>query len=130
MLRDAFNKAPEIVEPTLQKAIDATQAIMERSKGEAGSIVPWRTGYLTKTWRFESRRLEAIYYPTASYAQFVNDGYLRTTGWFGRKLKNPFQVPGRNYMEKLVEVSKPDVAELFAHALEIITQNLAAEAKK
>jgi len=72
-LRRAFREYPKISEPILQRAIVGTQAIFAKHTLK-DNPVPWRTGNLLQSFRFESSRLMARWMPTAHYAAFVEFG--------------------------------------------------------
>lgn len=72
-LKLAFRDYPKISEPILQKAIIATQFIFQKHTLK-NDPVPWRTGNLLQSFRFNSGRLWARYFPTARYALFVHEG--------------------------------------------------------
>lgn len=109
-LRRAFANAPRIVEPILQRTIEAAQFTLQKHTLKNDPI-PWRTGNLLQSFRFFKARLEARWMPTAYYAIFVHeprDNY-----------------PGNPFMDTVVKKSEGDVNKLFDTALEKITEEIA-----
>ncbi len=72
-LISAMRKYPRIAEPILQRAIDATSAIFGKHTLR-NNPVPWRSGNLLQSFRFTRGRLQAKWFPTASYAGGVELG--------------------------------------------------------
>ena len=72
-LNEAFRRYPKIAEPVLQKAIIGTQFIFQKHTLK-NNPVPWRTGNLLQSFRFQHGRLLARWFPTARYAHFVEFG--------------------------------------------------------
>src|ERR1700688_1497190 len=69
-----LRNAPSIVAPILQRALSASQAIL--AKYTTKGVVPWRTGFLTQSFRAELTAGMLKWFPTASYA-CVFDGHTR-----------------------------------------------------
>src|ERR1700719_525659 len=67
-----LKEAPSIAAPILQRALSASQAIL--AKHTVKGIVPWRTGFLTQSFRAELTTGLLRWFPTASYAPFVEFG--------------------------------------------------------
>src|SRR5579871_5492968 len=67
-----LQQAPEIVAPILQRALSASQAIL--AKYTIKGVVPWRTGFLVQSFRAELTPFMLRWFPTASYAPFVEFG--------------------------------------------------------
>ncbi len=105
----SFKNYPKIAEPIMQKAVDATAAIF--GKNTLKDPVPWRTGNLLQSFRFQSGRLMARWFPTAYYAPFVHDGtrYIKA---------NPF-------MLKILSKSEPEVGKIFKQAQDMINMQIA-----
>lgn len=138
---NAFKKAPEIVEPTLQKAIVASQALL--AKHTTRETVPFRTGTLIRTFQFTSSRLLARWFPTRQYALYVHQG---TGVYAGRgpitiypKNKLALYWPGADhpvkkvtiqgikpnpFMPRIAQAASPDINNLFATAMTIIARDL------
>lgn len=72
-LRKALSDYPKIAEPIYQKAIVGAQFMLQKHTLK-DDPVPWRTGGLLQSFRFRSSRLKGEWYPTASYAAFVEFG--------------------------------------------------------
>src|SRR5947209_6882233 len=64
--------APAIAAPILQRALSASQAIL--AKHTVKGVVPWRTGFLTQSFRAELTTGMLRWFPTASYAAYVEFG--------------------------------------------------------
>src|SRR5712691_11145250 len=67
-----LKEAPSIAAPILQRALSASGAIL--AKHTVKGIVPWRTGFLTQSFRAELTEGMLQWFPTASYAPFVEFG--------------------------------------------------------
>src|SRR6266446_4896388 len=67
-----LQQAPQIVAPILQRALSASGAIL--AKHTIKGVVPWRTGFLTQSFRAELTTGMLRWFPTASYAPFVEFG--------------------------------------------------------
>jgi len=115
-----------IAEPIYQRAIDAAEATM--GKYSTRDPIPWRTGNLLHSFRFETGRLWAKWYPTAPYAAAVNDGsgpYVINNG-FGRGIKiNHPGTKGRHYMEAIADKSQRDINKLFNEATKQVADAIA-----
>lgn len=72
-LKRALRDYPKISEPILQKAIVATQFVMTKNTLK-DNPVPYRTGNLLQSFRYQIGRLQARWTPTARYAPFVEFG--------------------------------------------------------
>ena len=67
-----LQQAPSIAAPILQRALAASQAIL--AKHTVKGVVPWRTGFLTQSFRAEMTTGLLRWFPTASYAPYVEFG--------------------------------------------------------
>jgi hypothetical protein len=67
-----LKEAPSIAAPILQRALSASQAIL--AKHTVKGVVPWRTGFLTQSFRAELTSGMLRWFPTASYAPYVEFG--------------------------------------------------------
>ena len=74
----AMQNYPKLAEPVLQRAMAAAQAVL--AKYTTRTTVPFRTGNLVQTFRYEIGRLQVRWFPTARYALFVHEG----TGIYGK----------------------------------------------
>lgn len=121
-----FEKAPQIAEPILQKAIVGTQFILQKHNLK-GNPTPWRTGFLLQSFRFQTGRLFARYYPTANYALFVHDGHTQTPGRYvpaiGKRLVKD-KVAGNPFMPKILDRSQDEINAFLQEAVDLITQEL------
>src|SRR5882724_10945514 len=139
-LRAALQREPQIAEPTLQRAIDASQALL--GKHTRRGVIPWRTGFLLHSFQFRSEHLLARWFPTAKYALFVHDGtrphLIKASpgkvladgrgGFFGKIVNHP-GTRANPFMPAIIREAKPEIDTLFTHALDIITKDIAAAAK-
>ena len=125
-IKAAYRRAPQTVEPTLQKAIEATGAILAKNTTgkPQGGPVPWRTGNLTQTFAASKGRLWVRWYPTAKYALWVHEGHRQTTAW-GRKMKIPRNISGQPFMPEIAKRSSGEINKIFVRALEIISRKIA-----
>jgi hypothetical protein len=144
-----LKQAPEIAAPILQRALSASQAIL--AKYTVKGIVPWRTGFLAQTFRAELATGVLRWFPTASYAPYVEYGTgIYGTGpgathepivirpknkkalyWNGaehpvRQVTNPGQHPNP-FMERIIEHAQSDIDETFGTALKQITDAIATQ---
>lgn len=137
-LMAALKQAPSIAGPILQRAIDGSQALLAKYTGQN---VPWRTGYLAKTWVWTPGTLSGTWAPSAKYAPFVQFGtsphtILPTMGkalyWPGAS--HPVKIvhhPGTKaqpFMQKIIAAATPEINTLFGQALTQINAAIAAQA--
>lgn len=132
-----FQQAPAIAAPILQRALSASQAIL--AKHTVKGVVPWRTGFLTQSFRAELTQGMLKWFPTASYAAPVQFGSKPhvilpknkvALYWPGakhpvKKVNHPGS-KGQDYMGKIVQLSQDEINEQFGLALERITAALAS----
>lgn len=133
---------PDIAAPLLQRALDASQAVLAQNTNT--STVPFRTGFLLQS--FGARALGAlkiawgpdVNYRT-SYSSFVQFGTAphvilpkeaKALYWPGaahpvRRVNHPGTKP-RKYMEKILNASESEINDVFSQALEKIVQQIAA----
>ncbi len=72
-LKRALRDYLKIAEPVLQKAVSASGAIFAKYTLRKNPV-PYRTGNLLQSFRFQVSRLQARWFPTAHYAPFVQYG--------------------------------------------------------
>lgn len=111
-----FQRAPEIVEPILQRTVEAAQFALQKHTLK-DNPVPWRTGNLLQSFRFQKGRLQGSWFPTAEYAMSVY--YPRPASGEGGK-----GYPGNPYMDAILENAEDDVNGLFVQALDKIVKAL------
>ena len=111
-----FKKSPSIVEPILQRTIEAAQFTLQKHTLK-DDPVPWRTGNLLQSFRFFKGRLRGSWTPTASYALSVHEPRAAKGGGKGYQ--------GNPYMEGIVDKSQEDLNSLFDSALNKIVNELA-----
>jgi hypothetical protein len=134
-LTAAFEQSPENATPILQRALSASQAIL--AKNTTKSTVPWRSGFLTQTFKAEMADLVLRWFPTASYANFVEFGTKphdifpkdkKALFWAGAE--HPVKVvhhPGtkaNDFMGRIMAASVDEINETFGQALGQIVQAL------
>lgn len=130
-------QAPEIAAPILQRALSASGAILAKNTTKA--TVPWRTGFLTQTFKAELTTGMLRWFPTASYAPYVEFGTKPHTIYPKDKLAlywpgaaHPVKSvnhPGSRanpFMERIVAASQDEINTQFATALGQITEAIAA----
>jgi hypothetical protein len=132
-------QAPSIAAPILQRALSASQAIL--AKYTVKGIVPWRTGFLTQSFRAELTTAFLRWFPTASYAPYVEFGTKphvitaknarvlanRQTGQiFGKRVNHPGTRPNP-FMERIVSAAQPDIDKMFGATLSQIVQAIATQ---
>ena len=145
-LRKALNAYPQIAEPILQKAVEASSFIMQKNTLK-DDPVPWRTGDLLIHFKLAKSRLQARWFPTSPYAIYVNNddrtGPVRArvktgkyvTGKSGRqyyksaKEASWITKPRRShFMEKILEKSQPAINETFSKASYLIAREITRRA--
>jgi hypothetical protein len=72
-LSAALMRYPDIAKPIVQRAIVGVSAVLAKHTLK-NNPVPWRTGVLLHSFRFKSGPGWARWYPTAYYAQMVEEG--------------------------------------------------------
>jgi hypothetical protein len=135
-LTAAFEQSPEIASPILQRALSASQAILAKNTTKA--TVPWRSGFLTQTFKAEMAGLILRWFPTASYAQFVEFGTkphdifpknAKALYWPGAE--HPVKMvhhPGtkaNDYMGRIMAASVEEINASFGQALNLIVAAIA-----
>ena len=128
---------PSIAAPIIQRALLASQAIL--AKYTTKETVPWRTGFLVQTFSAFMETGKLHWYPTASYARFVEFGTqphrimakdAKALYWPGAD--HPVlsvQHPGTKanpYMERIMAAATPDINTQFGKAMQQITEAIAA----
>lgn len=133
-------QAPEIAAPILQRALSASGAVLAKNTTKA--TVPWRTGFLTQTFKAELTTGMLRWFPTASYAPFVEFGtkphmiYPKdkmALYWPGaahpvKSVNHPGTKPN-DFMGRIVAASQEEINETFAAALAKITEQIAAQSQ-
>jgi hypothetical protein len=133
-----LKQAPDIAAPILQRALSASQAIL--AKHTTKNTVPWRTGFLTQSFRAELTTGMLKWFPTASYAPFVQFGTAphviepkekKALYWPGaahpvRKVNHPGTKPN-DFMGRIVAASQEEIDAQFGKALVQITSAIAAQ---
>lgn len=137
-LTDKLRTAPSIAAPILQRALAASQAILAKHTTKA--TVPWRTGFLTQSFRAEMTPGMLRWFPTASYAPYVEFGTKphsivarakKALFWPGAdhpvsSVNHPGTKPNQ-FMERIVAASQPEIDAMFGTALSQITAAIAAQ---
>ena len=133
-----LQQAPSIAAPILQRALAASQAIL--AKYTTRATVPWRTGFLTQSFRAELTTGMLRWFPTASYAPYVEFGTkphtivprtAKALYWPGashpvQSVNHPGTKPNA-FMERIIAAAQPDVNAMFGQALTQITAAIAAK---
>src|SRR3954468_8897955 len=113
-----LKEAPSIAAPILQRALSASQAIL--AKHTVKGVVPWRTGFLTQSFRAELTTGILRWFPTASYAPYVEFGTKphvilpkdkKALYWPGaahpvRRVNHPGSKPNA-FMERIISTAQP-----------------------
>lgn len=135
-LTEAFEQSPETAAPFLQRALSASSAIL--AKNTTRDTVPWRSGFLTQTFKAEMVDLKLRWFPTASYAPFVEFGTQphdivpkdkKALFWLGAD--HPVKVvhhPGtqaNDYMGRIMAASIEEINDTFGQALTLIVAAIA-----
>jgi len=136
-LMNAFKQAPDIAKPTLDLAFLNAQVALANNTNQ--NTVPYRTTNLIKSFMPEFEPLTLKWFPTAKYAKAVEFGMPASQGRYvpaiGKRLKNNLfgdkwfgswpGFSGNPYMERIVDAAQPRITEIFAEALQIITDKIA-----
>jgi hypothetical protein len=136
-LVSAFQQAPSTVTPILQRALLASQAVL--AKYTTRSTVPFITGFLLQSFSAYLEPGILHWYPTASYARFVEFGTAphviepkngRALYWPGAqhpvaRVNHP-GTKANPYMERIIAAATPDVNATFNTALQQIAKAIAA----
>lgn len=133
-----LKEAPSIAAPILQRALSASQAIL--AKHTVKGVVPWRTGFLTQSFRAELTTGMLRWFPTASYAPYVEFGTqphtitaknAKALSWPGaahpvRSVHHPGSKPN-DFMGRIVAASQDEINTQFGSALQMIVAAIAAQ---
>jgi hypothetical protein len=137
-LVERLEQAPDIAAPILQRALSASQAVL--AKYTTRDTVPWRTGFLTQSFRGELTTGMLRWFPTASYAVFVERGTRphviepkdkKALFWPGaehpvKRVNHP-GTKANPFMERIVEAATPDIIDTFDTALQQIVEQIAGQ---
>jgi hypothetical protein len=132
-----LQQAPSIAAPILQRALAASQAIL--AKHTVKGVVPWRTGFLTQSFRAELTAGMLRWFPTASYAPYVEFGTKphvilpkdkKALFWPGAahpvaRVNHPGTKPN-DFMGRIISESQPEIDVMFGTALSQIAAAIAA----
>jgi hypothetical protein len=132
-----LQQSPSTAAPILQRALAASQAIL--AKYTVKGIVPWRTGFLAQTFQAQLSTGMLRWFPTASYAPFVEFGTKphvieakdkKALYWPGaehpvRRVNHP-GTKENPFMERIVDAATPEIDEMFGTALEQIVAAIAS----
>ena len=137
-LQRSLHRYPQIAGPVLQRAIDASQAVLA-THTKRDNPVPYQTGFLLASFRWRQGRLSGRWFPTVRYAKFVHDGTRphtirtrnkrvlanrRTGRVFGRMVNHPGTKPNP-FMEKIAERAQPGINQVFKKATDDIARDIA-----
>ncbi len=136
----ALEEAPSIAGPILQRALLASQAIL--AKYTTRATVPWRTGFLVQSFRAELTPGILRWFPTASYAPYVEFGTKphviepkdkKALYWPGaehpvRRVNHP-GTKANDFMGRIVRTAQEDINEQFATALQQIVREIASSSQ-
>jgi hypothetical protein len=131
-----LRQAPTIAAPILQRALSASSAVL--AKHTVKGVVPWKSGFLAQTFKAELTTGMLRWFPTASYAPYVEFGTKPHTilpkdkkalFWPGaahpvRRVNHPGTKPNQ-FMERIITESQGEINGQFGKALEIIVAALA-----
>lgn len=133
-----LQQAPSIAAPILQRALAASQAIL--AKYTTKETVPWRTGFLAQTFRAQLTTGVLRWFPTASYAPYVEFGTkphvieaknAKALYWPGaehpvKRVNHPGS-KANPFMERIVAFAQPDIDAQFGEALTQIVQAIGGQ---
>lgn len=137
-LISAFRRAPSIVAPIVQRALLASQAVL--AKYTTRDTVPFITGFLLQSFSAFMEPGILHWYPTASYARFVEFGTAphviepknaKALYWPGaqhpvKRVNHPGS-KANPYMERIIAAAAPDINATFGTALQQIAKALATQ---
>jgi hypothetical protein len=139
-LTAAFQQYPATSLPILQRALSASSAILAKytTKGN----VPWRTGFLVQSFRAQISGLVLTWFPTASYAPYVEFGTkphvitaknAKALYWPGaahpvKSVNHPGTKPN-DFMGRIVEAAQGEINAQFGTALQQIVQAIASQSQ-
>lgn len=132
-----LKQAPDIAAPILQRALSASSAVL--AKYTTKGVVPWKTGFLVQSFRAEMSPGMLRWFPTASYAPYVEFGTAphvilpkdkKALYWPGAahpvsKVNHPGTKPNQ-FLERIIAVSQSEIDSTFLIALDTITKQLAS----
>lgn len=132
-----LREAPSIAAPILQRALSASSAIL--AKHTVKGVVPWKTGFLVQSFKAELTAGMLRWFPTASYAPYVEFGTAPHTilpkdkkalFWPGaahpvRSVHHPGTQPNQ-FMERIISQSQEEIDAQFGIALQMIVTAMAA----
>jgi hypothetical protein len=131
-----LQESPAVAAPILQRAVIASSLILASNTN--AQTVPVRTGFLINHFQWVLGVLQGRWYPTASYARYVEFGTAphrieakdkRALFWSGaehpvRGVNHP-GTKANPYMERILAVSADEINTTFDEALDQIVQELA-----
>ncbi len=128
---------PNISAPILQRAVIASSLVLAQNTN--ANTVPVRTGFLVNHFQWVAGNLKGWWYPTASYARYVEFGTAphiieaknaKALFWPGAQHPvKSVQHPGTKanpFMERIIAAATPEINATFGAALEEIIAAIAA----
>jgi hypothetical protein len=133
-----LREAPSIAAPILARALSASQAIL--AKHTTKGVVPWRTGFLVQSFRAEQTTGMLRWFPTASYAPYVQFGTKphvilpkdkKALYWPGadhpvKRVNHP-GTAANDFIGRIVAASQGEIDATFGKALEMIAAQIATQ---
>jgi hypothetical protein len=130
-------EAPSTAAPILQRALSASQAVL--ANHTTRDTVPWKTGFLMQSFRGELTTGMLRWFPTASYARFVEYGTAphiirpknaQALYWDGAqhpvKLVHHPGTKANPFIERIIAASQDEIDQTFLTALQQIISQIAA----
>lgn len=134
-IHKAFSEAPGESRRIFQAAMGTVSAIFAKYTLK-GDPIPYRTGFLLASFRSQVGDLKASWFPTARYANWVNDGTAphviqavnkkvladeKQGLIFGRAVMHPGTQP-TNFMQRIRDKAAPDINTLFNNQLKKVAE--------
>jgi hypothetical protein len=129
--------SPAIATPILQRAVVASSLVLAQNTN--AQTVPVRTGFLVNHFQWVAGDLKGWWYPTASYAPFVEFGTAPHTieaknakalFWPGanhpvRSVQHPGTKPD-DYMGRIIAAAQEGINATFGNALQQIVEAMSS----
>jgi len=135
-LIERLQQSPSIAVPILQRAVIASSLIL--AKNTDAQTVPLKTGFLVQSFRWLLGTLQGFWYPTASYARYVEFGTAphvilpkdkKALYWPGaehpvKRVNHP-GTKANPFMERILAASTEEINTAFDLALDQIVAQIA-----
>ena len=138
-LEQAMRKYPKIASDKMGQAIKKVGFVL--AKHTTKGIVPFKTGRLLQSFRYENSKLSGRWSPNVTYATYVHDGTrphtiipnkAKALFWAGaghpvKKVNHP-GTKANPFMERILQQSQRDIDTLFENVADAIVKEVAKQA--